>query len=206
VAKEAATAGERDEGAVRSAWEGGDMGRAVAETLQLYGAEILGLLLGMHRDRDVAMDVFSGFTERLFTSFDRFEWKCSVRTWSYLLARRASADYRRGERAGRVPLSQAAVVSELVARVRTETLPYLRTEAREEIERLRDELPEDDRMLLVLRVDRGLAWDDLARVFLDGQLPAAAELKRESARLRKRFQLVKDRLLQLGRERGLLED
>jgi RNA polymerase sigma-70 factor, ECF subfamily len=204
VAKEAAMAGERDEGAVRIAWEAGDMGRAVAETLKLYGAEILGLLVGMHRDRDVAMDVFSGFTERLFTSFDRFEWKCSVRTWSYLLARRASADYRRGERAGRVPLSQAAVVSELVARVRTETLPYLRTEAREEIERLRDELPEDDRLLLVLRVDRELAWDDLARVFLDGQLPAASELKRESARLRKRFQLVKDRLLQLGRERGLL--
>ena len=45
----------------------------------------------------------------------------------------------------------------------------------------------------------------IARVFLEGDdAPSDEDTKRESARLRKRFQLVKERLLTMGRERGLL--
>jgi len=56
-------------------------------------------------------------------------------------------------------------------------------------------------MLLVLRVDKGLAWNDLARVMYaeDGPLLDDEGLKREAARLRKRFQHVKERLLELKR-------
>jgi RNA polymerase sigma-70 factor (ECF subfamily) len=54
-------------------------------------------------------------------------------------------------------------------------------------------LPEMDRMLLILRVDRELSWRDLARVVLGGS-PTPVELEREAVRLRKRFQLVKERL------------
>jgi RNA polymerase sigma-70 factor (ECF subfamily) len=193
---------EHVERVVREAWQAGDMAAATTATLRLYGAEILGLLVGLHRDHDVAGDVFSAFSERLWQTFDRFEWKCSVRTWAYLLARRASHDHRRKDKA-RVPLSEVSAVSALVARLRTETLTYLRTETKDEIQKLRDELPEEDRMLLILRVDRQLAWEELARVFLDGGEPAPEEVKRESARLRKRFQLVKEKLLELGRRRGL---
>jgi RNA polymerase sigma-70 factor, ECF subfamily len=190
------------ERAVRSAWDAGDMAAATTATLRLYGAEILGFLVGLHRDHDVAGDVFSSFSERLWQTLGRFEWKCSVRSWAYLLARRASLDHRRKDRP-RVALSQVSAVSELVARLRTETLTYLRTETKDEIAKLRDELPEEDRMLLILRVDRQLAWEELARVFLEGGEPSPEDLKRESARLRKRFQLVKEKLLALGRERGL---
>ena len=80
--------------------------------------------------------------------------------------------------------------------VRTETRSFLRTNARTRLEEVRDELPEADRALLVLRVDRGLEWAELARVFLEGEgsVTDAAGLTREAARLRKRFQLVKERL------------
>lgn len=57
---------------------------------------------------------------------------------------------------------------------------------------------------VVLRVDRGLAWEELARVMLDDPAATSEALKRESARLRKRFQLVKEKLLELGREAGLV--
>ena len=62
-----------------------------------------------------------------------------------------------------------------------------------------------DRALLVLRVDRGLSWNDLARVLNeDGEPLDDAALKRESARLRKRFQLLKRELLELGRAAGVV--
>ena len=56
---------------------------------------------------------------------------------------------------------------------------------------LRDALPDDDRELLVLRVDKALSFDEIVRVTSEPGIELApADLKRESARLRKRFQLV----------------
>jgi RNA polymerase sigma-70 factor, ECF subfamily len=60
----------------------------------------------------------------------------------------------------------------------------------------------------VLRIDRGLSWSDLARVLHEGEEDAALDdeaLAREAARLRKRFQLVKDKLREMAKKEGLLE-
>jgi RNA polymerase sigma-70 factor, ECF subfamily len=197
----------RTEEAIKEAFAKGDYARAATETLKEYGPEVFGLLVALHRDRDEASDAFGDFTERLWTSLPAFAWKCSMRTWVYVIARSASTDLRR--KAGRrnkrdVPLSNAPEVSRVAAQVRTRTLTLLRTENKTALMELRESLPEDDRMLLVLRVDRGLAWNELALVFVDAAEAADPEaVKRESARLRKRFQLVKERLLEMGRERGL---
>ena len=89
--------------------------------------------------------------------------------------------------------------------VRTETLSYLRTEKKDRFAAIRASLPPEDQALLVLRVDRQLSWDELARVMSsDEGEPSADELKRESARLRKRYQLVKEKLLTLGERAGLV--
>jgi RNA polymerase sigma-70 factor (ECF subfamily) len=62
-------------------------------------------------------------------------------------------------------------------------------------------------MLLVLRVDRNLEWNDLARVLAegdDGTAPLAdADVTREAARLRKRFQLLKEKLREMAKREGL---
>ena len=90
--------------------------------------------------------------------------------------------------------------------VRTQTVEFLRTEKRTRLQALRDALPEEDRMLLVLRVDRQLAWNELARILGEGGEGLDAQaLGREAARLRKRFQLVKDRLRELAKKEGLIE-
>src|SRR5262249_53999421 len=133
----------------------------------------------------------------------RFEGRCSMRTWLYTLARHAAARFRRAahRRPGRrLGLSQ---VSEVADRVRTQTLPFLRTEAKSELARIRDALDEEDRALLVLRVDRGLSWKDIALVF-DGEEASKATLERTAARLRKRFQAVKTEIRTRAREAGLL--
>jgi RNA polymerase sigma-70 factor (ECF subfamily) len=200
----------KTEDAIREAFDAGDLARTATQTLEQYGPEVLGLLVALHRDRDEASDAFSVFSERLWASLPKFEWRCSMRTWVYMIARRVSHDVRRGEgrRAHRnVPLS--SVVSRVAVQVRTRTLTMLRTETKTAIMKLRASLPEDDQTLLVLRVDRQLEWNELARVFLDvdGKEDEADPdvLKREAARLRKRFQLVKERLLAMGREQGLVK-
>jgi RNA polymerase sigma-70 factor (ECF subfamily) len=197
-----------DESTIRRAWDAGDIAGASTAAITQLGPEILRYLAGILADPAAADDAFSLFCERAWRSFPRFEWRCSVRTWAYVLARRASVDVVRVEaRHGRrhTPLSDSAAHA-IAEQVRTTTLPLLRTEGRSAIARLRDELPPDDRTLLVLRVDRGLAWKDLARIFLDKESVGEDELRRESARLRQRFRLIRLRLRELARGAGLLTD
>ena len=48
--------------------------------------------------------------------------------------------------------------------VRMTTLPFLRTEMKDRFAQIRNSLAERDRSLLVLRVDRGMSWKDIAIV------------------------------------------
>nr|HEX4312820.1 sigma-70 family RNA polymerase sigma factor [Kofleriaceae bacterium] len=178
--------------------------RAATEVISRLGAEVYGFLrasLGSEPDAD---DVFAATCERLWRGLATFRWQCSLRTWIYVIARNEAARFASGAKrrnAGRTSPSQ---LEEVAAVIRTETKSVLRTHKRDKFRELRDELPADDRMLLILRVDRDLPWDDVARAFLadDGE-PATDELVREAARLRKRFQLVKQRLATRAREEGL---
>lgn len=185
------------EGEIRSAIERGDIDAAATKALRVYGPELYGFLCALAKDEADASDAFSFFSEHLWRSLRSFEWRCSVRAWSYRLARNALIDVKRGKRRDAVPLS---AISEVAERVRTETATFLRTETKSELQRLRATLPEDDQQLLVLRVDRNLSWQELARVFAgdDAELDDEA-IERESARLRKRFQLVKKKFVELAR-------
>jgi hypothetical protein len=93
----------------------------------------------------------------------------------------------------------------IIARVRSSTAMHLRTEVKSEVRRLRDELSDEDQLLLALRIDKRMEWRDIAAAMGDGDLADAA-LGREAARLRKRYQLATDKLRQLARDRGLLAD
>lgn len=73
-----------------------------------------------------------------------------------------------------------------------------------EVRRLRKELPEPEQMLRILCIDKALESPEVAAALADEDL-AADELKREVARLRKRFQLFTEKLRELARERGVLD-
>lgn len=194
---------------LRRLCDGADYDGAASAALRGYGPEIFGFLLTLHRDEGDAGDVFSAFSENLWRGLSKFGWQCTLRAWAYTLARNASHRYRRDAKRhvrGRVPLTGSSDVDALVQKVRTETIEYLKTEQKDRFAMLRESLPADDQMLLVLRVDRRLAWEELARVTLGEDVgdPTAEDLKKESARLRKRFQLVKEKLLEMGKEAGLV--
>lgn len=168
---------------------------ATTLVLRVLGPEILGFMSGVLGDDD-GDEAFSAFSERLWRSLAGFEWRCSLRTWTYKVARTSISKFRRGIRRhveGRVPISEFEDVLEAVRKTRTTLVAHRERELR----RLRDQLPVEDRMLLILRVDRGLPFYDIAFAFADDpQSLGDAVVKREAARLRKRFQLIKRRLIE----------
>lgn len=192
---------------IRQQVEAGLAEAAVTGAIEGYGAEILGFQVNLMRDVPLAEEAFSLFCEDLWRGLPGFRWQSALRTWLYSLARNAAyrclgSPHRRAER--NLALSASPAVAGAALEVRTRTRPYLRTELKDEVSRLREALPEADQLLLVLRVDRQLSWAEIAEVTLEDA--DAAALKREAARLRKRFQLVKERLREAAIQGGLLED
>src|SRR6185369_1858342 len=170
---------------IRRSSEQADFAAAATEAMRGYGPEIFGLLFALHRSEQDAADVFSIFTEDLWRGLPGFAWECSFRTWAYTLARNASRRFGKNARRRKgheVPLSALPALSAIEEAVRTETLPHLRSEAKSEMAILRQTLSHEDQTLLILRLDKALSWNDLARVMLgEGELPTEEALAREAA-------------------------
>ena len=189
---------------VKASCAAGDFRSAARDAVVAYGEEVYTFVLARVRDEDVAGDVFAQACEDLLSSLATFEWRCSLRTWFYRLARSAAARYlrtpnNRAER--RVALSE---VSEVAAQVRSRTVAHMRSEVKDGVRALRDQLDADEQQLLMLRIDRDLGWDEIAEILSDSELDAR-ELQRASARLRQQFQKLKDRLRELAIAEGLLD-
>lgn len=196
----------RAEGEIRGKVTAGRADDATTATLELYGAEVYGFLHALARDEDLASEAFSRWSEDVWRGLAAFRWDASLRTWVYALARNALHRVRRDprRRAERnLALSQQSAVARMVDRVRTQTVPFLRSEVKDELRALRDALDPDDHALLVLRLDRKMAWKDIARALADAG-DTEADLERRAAALRKRFERAKDQLRALATARGLL--
>jgi len=189
---------------IRAAFEAGELEAAATSTLEGYGDEILSFLVSRAHSTADAREIFAMFAESLWTALPRFGWRCSMRTWAYLLARNASIRYATAPQ--RLPSRNLTLsLSALVEHVRSATAPYRRTEVRDRFRALREQLSPEDQTLLVLRVDREMAWRDLA-ITMSGDLDLDEEvLTREAARLRKVFARIKRDLKELARRDGLLK-
>jgi RNA polymerase sigma-70 factor (ECF subfamily) len=191
-----------------------DLRAAATAALEGYGPEIFGCLVGLLANDQDAEEVFADFAEDLWVGLERFAWRSSFRTWAYVLARNAVHRFRgRPEGSPRLGrLSQSPEVAGLEVLARSVTRPYLRTEVKSELVRLRESLDPEDQLLLILRLDKELSWKDIAVVFADPTDSAAPrvedprEIDRRAATLRKRFQVIKDELRERARARGLLGD
>jgi RNA polymerase sigma-70 factor (ECF subfamily) len=208
-----ADARDRLERDVRALCDARDFAAAATLALRGYGPEILGFLHAVHPSETDATDAFAELSEVLWRKLPDFAWESTLRTWAYGIARRVSSVLRRnaGRRRRRESPVGESQLENVADAVRTETLAHLRTQTKTRLQALRDTLPEEDRMLLVLRVDRNLEWNELARVLAgegqegDGGTPLAdAEVTREAARLRKRFQLLKEKLREMAKGEGLI--
>lgn len=174
-----------------------------ALAVDTYGAELYGFLLHVVGEPASAEDVFSQMIEDVWRALPSFRGGCSVRIWLYKLAHHASVRHHRSPRDA-APRAGNPAPSQRVAATRTLTA-YGRTDERYAWSELRREIAPEDRALLVLRVDRKLAWDEIAQITLSEspEKTSAGAVTFEVARLRKRFQLLKDQLRVRARAAGL---
>ena len=158
---------------IKAAADGGQWTDAATAALTGYGEEILGYLVAITRSETDASDAFSLFAEDLWKGLPKFRWECTFRTWAYGLARHAFARIKRDPHRRRaVPLGDSHVDA-LVEQVRSRTATFLRTETKDKVAKLRAALDPDDQTLLILRINRGLAWRDIARVLAPSRSPLA---------------------------------
>ena len=194
----------------RNACERGEYEQAASLLLTRYGDELLAFLIARLRSQSDGHEAFSMASEDLWLGLPGFQWRCSARTWAYTLARNAAsrlarAPHRRVEHGA--SLERSTVLSQLVGRLRSSTATYRRTETKDRFRALRDQLEPEDQTLLILRVDRELSHGEVAQVMLgDVQADDEAAILREAARLRKRFERVKEELKRLAVEAGLLPE
>lgn len=186
------------ESQIRERLDSDDLSGAATAAIDSYGPEVLGWLVVITGNHATADDVFGMASEDLWRSLSSFRWECSLRTWFYTLARRAFI--RHNKRADERPERRLELGSyDVMDRVRSRTAPWLRTEVKDAFTQLRDGLTESERELLVLRTDRDLSWDEIARI-LEEEGDAASR----AARVRKRFQALKTKLRDLAVAKGLL--
>lgn len=188
------------EAEVRKHCEGGDVHAATTAAIQGYGPEVMGLLVVLVGKVD-AGEVFADVCVRIWKGLATFRWESSLRTWIYVLARRASAGYRkemamRGQK--HVPLSQVPEIDEMIVRVRTTLISKLGAQTeKSRAERLREQLTADEQILLTLRLDRNLEWNEIVTV-LHEDTDGDVDVVKEAAALRKRFERIKEKLKKLA--------
>lgn len=183
---------------IRALCEAEDWSAAAACAIESFGPEVLGWLVVTTNDPTTSEEAFSLACEDLWRGISAFRWECSARTWFYTLTRRALIRFRK--RADENPKRRIALASfDAAERIRSGTAPWLRTDVKDVFARLRAQLSEEERELLVLRVDRDLSWEDIAIMLGENGDRATV-----NARLRKRFQLVRDKLRELASREGVL--
>ncbi len=195
---------ERGEADIRAACAANDFALATRRTLELYGPELLGYLVAKTHDEDLANEAFSLFSEHLWRGLPGFRWESSLRTWVYVVARNGLRMLQRkpGSRHRPKPLSDS-VANQMVAKLRSSTAIYLKTEVKDKLARMRLKLEPVDQDILVLRVARKMSWIEIAKIVHEGEGALdGPQLKRNAARLRKRFERAKATLATLMRADG----
>jgi RNA polymerase sigma-70 factor (ECF subfamily) len=190
---------------IREAIDRGDDAAAVTLLLQQYGPQLLGYLTALSSPMQ-AREIYSMLAEDLWRGLPRFEWRCTLRAWVYTLARNARARFFLAEkrRDAHEEVAPPEWLRELALRTRSPTPLHLKSEVKDAMRELRQKLDEQEQTLLMLRVDRGLSWQELA-VVLDEQR-ADEPTSNAAARLRQRFQSLKEKLRVLARAKGLIAD
>lgn len=177
----------------------GDHAGAATAVVREYGPQLLGYLCSVLRSEADAGEVFSMFSEDLWRGLPGFRRECPLRVWCYRLAWHAAARFLRDPYRGRGRRLETNELSRLVEEVRSSVF-LGRDQARQAtLDRLRAALTPDERTLLVLRLDRGLTWSEVALVLVEERGQPVDE-----ATLRKRFERLKDKLAERAREEGLL--
>jgi RNA polymerase sigma-70 factor (ECF subfamily) len=184
--------------------QAGQLAAAAEAIVRDHGPQILGYLTSVLRNDGDAADVFSQFTEDLWRGLPSFRGECPVRVWAYRLAWHAAARHLRDPYRQRGRRLETTELSRIADEVRSSVLLGRREARKQGIDKLREQLAPEEQTLLVLRLDRGLSWREVATVLAEDGDGGDGDGVDEVA-LRKRFERLKGKLAELARAEGLLE-
>lgn len=174
----------------------GDVKSAVTLVLKAHGPEVIGYLENALGDPDDARDVFQRAAEDLWNWLPGFRGG-SLRAATYRIAHHAAARFRREAWRRRRERMRTTMASRIAASI-TSPESRLATKPRDRLARLREALDQDERTLLILRVDREMSWNEVAEILSSDGDPVDSQV------VRKRFERVKEKLGRLAKEQGLL--
>ncbi|MGA8891942.1 MAG: sigma-70 family RNA polymerase sigma factor [Anaeromyxobacteraceae bacterium] len=176
----------------------GDIQGGVALVMRDLGPRVYGLLMSLLRNREeTAEEAFSLFAENLCRYAATYRGEGSLEAWVYTLARNAAVTVTRDGWRMRGRRLATRESEKLAEDVRTRSA--LRRERQANVlDELRATLDLDEQILLALRLDEALSWEDVARV-MSGDGPAV-----DAQVVRKRFERLKGRLGDEARRLGYL--
>ncbi len=144
--------------------------------------------------------MFADFCEDLWKGIAGFRKQSSFRTWAHKVAWNAAQMFWRDpfrRRVRRLATSEYSLVAE---RLRVSSLHRDSLTAADRLAKLRESLRPDEQTLLILRVDKGLSWKEIAHV-----LAASEDASPDVGALRKRFERLKERRVRMAEKEGLIE-
>jgi RNA polymerase sigma-70 factor (ECF subfamily) len=180
----------------------GDFNAAVERAVRLFGPGVSRYLLGAIGERADAEDAFGEWQLALIDALPRFEQRATLRTFLFALARHAAAhaiDARRRRTAMRADVGTSRLCG-IAQEVFVETLRHLPPALEQQALTANADLDAEERGLLVLYAGQELSWKEVVAVLgVDGAEPGA-----EAARLRKRFERLKEKLRERAARDGLV--
>lgn len=179
------------EAAVRSivlAGQGQKAARLLVERLSPELRSFIDRLLG---NAPLADEAHAATCERLWHGLATFRWEYSLRAWSYIVARRETSRCR-----ARHDCEQRTTIlkDEAVPHHVDSTIHTASTAERDQLANMRASLSDEERDLIVLRVEHGLGWEEIALAFLEEDEANPETISREAARLRQRFRVIRARV------------
>ncbi len=184
------------EGRLTALLREGTLTDAATLIVERYGPGILGYLATVLQDDQAAREAFSEFGEELWKALPTFAGRSTVRTWAYAIAYRCALRFRRARARDRTRPLRDSEYERVAVSVATASRTFSRSAAAQQLDVLRRTLTKEDQTLLILRLDRGMAWDEVALVL--GAEGAA------TVALRKRWERLKQRLRRAAEREGLL--
>lgn len=192
------------EATIKQAWYAGDFNTAVTVALQGYENEIRSFLVARLDVKADADEVLSMFQRDVWRGIEKFAWRSMFRTWAYKLARHAMYRFeaQRGSKGLMVPISDNPYVENPSPRANTP--PWQKTTVKDVFRQIRGELPPEEQDILILRVDRAMSWNDVARALqdVDAEELEGEALQRRTNSLKKQFERIQDKLRERMRSLG----
>jgi RNA polymerase sigma-70 factor (ECF subfamily) len=188
------------EGKIREALRRGDHRAAATVAFEAYVPQLRTFVVGILRSESDGNEVFSQVCEEIWRGLPGFRGDGSFRAWAYRIAwcgaiRWKTDPFRR--RGRRLLTSEISQLVDASSKRWVDRSTGVEGRARA-LEALRARLEPEEQALLTLRLDREMAWEEVAAVLAGDGQPASAPA------LRKRFERLKEKLGRLAREQGLI--